>query len=170
MRGFSRLFELLEQIFQLSISTNQMIDQHAHTVGDDVQKPPVRTSASGRWPAVVAGPVRPPLSQRAGLGNRATSRASSARLFGHGDILQTGHHLQRQPRDTRFLVRSHSGRALGVWRRGQTSSNLGSYHGPLWDVVRDRALCQHQLRTTASAIHPENCESTRPGGSPQKVI
>ena len=84
---------------------------------------------------------------------RGTSRASTSSFF------QTRPHLWHRASDHRSLTRTHSRRALGVWKRGQKSSNLGTVHGPPRDSVRDRAV---------SIL--ADCDSSGPSGSPQKVI
>ena len=88
-----------------------------------------------------------------GLALNATTHASSSRLFGTRYIF-----LNKTPplaSDTRFLARTHSRRALGVWRRREKSSNSDSVQRSSWDSVRDGLLYHSQMTATSSATYPQ---------------
>ena len=112
---------LQEQLFQLSISTRQMIDQYAQKRWCHRPRTPVRTltpaaARARRWTR------RPPLCQRAGLVHqqlRETAPRNSLTL----PFFRQGPHLWRRAQDHRSLTRIHSRRALVVWRKGHKSSN-----------------------------------------------
>ena len=102
----------------------------------------------------------PPLCKRACT--RATSRPSSSTLFDSATFFRQEHQLWRRAPDHRPLARSRSQRSLGVWRRCQNSSHLGTLHRPSWDLVRDRLSHQYRLTTTASVIHPRTSIQSAP--------
>ena len=142
----SRSSPLQEHLLQLSISTHQMIDQHAQTV--------VSTSRNHQcglrnrqWPAFVADPAV--LLFVSGLALKSSQlRGPAPRdslTLPHSSY---GQHLERRVPDQRSPIRIYSRRAL-------ESGTLGILRGPSWEFVRDKVLCQYQLRTTASLIHPE---------------
>ena len=88
---------------------------------DKIQKPPVQTSAPAaarfrRWFGC------PPLCQRAGL------VLPQLRVPAPPDSLKSSHFSDRTPPLASGtgapLTRTHSQRALGVWRRGQNSSYI----------------------------------------------
>ena len=87
---------------------------------------------------------------------RATSRASSSRLFDTATFFRQDTIVGVVLHWSRSLPRTHSRRALGVWRRGLKSSSLEQ----LFIYLRGtscvtRLRYPYQLTTTASAIHPE---------------
>ena len=86
------------------------------------------------------------------------SRNHSCQLHETREIrytFQVSRRCWRRALDCRFLARTHSRRALGVWRRGRKSSNSDSFHRSSWDSVRGGLLYHSHLATTESAIHPE---------------
>ena len=118
-----------------------------------VQKLLVRTSAqelarSRRW---YRGP---PLGSGLALNSRNLSCPLPATL-GNRHVCPTKPHCWRRAPDCRVRAKTHSRRALGVWRRSEKSSNSDSLHRSLWDSLRDGLLYHSQLTTTSSATHPE---------------
>ena len=84
-----------------------------------VQKPPVRTSAQ----VIVAGFADLLFASRLAQHSRNFA-CQLIETLGHRYLLRTRYHLWRRAPDQRILARTFFRRALGVWRRGQLSSNL----------------------------------------------
>ena len=136
---------LQERLFQLSIPAPHQTKRWCRR----------RPLLCQQWPAFVAGPAVLLFARGLAL----NSRNFACRLLetlGHRYILQTRYLLWLRAPDHRFLARTHSRRALGVWRRGQKWSNSGTSRRCSWDFVRDRLVYHHQLVSTAPATHPEN--------------
>ena len=78
----------------------------------------------------------------------ASFRASSSRLLKIATLFrQDATVCWRRASDYRFLARTHSRRALGVWRKGQKSSNSDSFHGSSWESMLDGILYHSKLTT-----------------------
>ena len=122
----SSLQEQLLQLLQLSISTHHMVDQRAQTVVSTSRNHPCGLRHRQR-PAFVAGPAVILFA------SELSSELAQLRVPAPRDPL---HIITFFKQDTtfsvshghRFLVRTHSRRALSVWKRGQNSSKLSSYH------------------------------------------
>ena len=155
-----------ERFFRASISDTSY-GRPPCAGGVVVQKLPVRTSAQ----------VMSPFSSLVSLSLLSASGLAFSRNFAC-QLLETfltlphlsdRTHLWRRAPDHRFLVRTHSRRALGAWRKAQKSSNLGlsiDLRGSSCVTcfckprsAEDQCICDSS----------RNCDPTSPGGSLQNV-